>query len=456
VGEELIPANGTRVENNTIVDGLAQGILVADSADVQILYNVVRDAGGPGLIMELGRNAVIRGNDFSGNAGGIIVEESSDTLVESNNASGSLGSGIEVAEMSGGGNVVANNAANANGGEGIAIEGSAPTGLGTEVIGNTADGNGGDGISVEGVGHLIGGPQKADGNTVQLNGGWGIYAIGAIDKGNNFAAGNMEPGQCFGVVCTIGAPPGAPETFIVEKPPAISNSRNASFTYFGRDDVTPLIDLVYECRLDTTDDLAWEDCEYPAQYVNLAPGLHTFEVRAIDMRGSGLADASPAKYTWRYEPLPPNDAPETTIDIKPPAETWLPEAIFTYHANEPDVIFECRLDNLIWEICSFEELVNPPNAGWEVALEDTQLGLHTFEVRATDFEGNVGDPARYTWRLMGIMTIITSGPGFTPPETPFDPPEGGPTLSNDATITFEANVADATFECSLDLEPFEP
>ena len=455
IGEELIASDRTRVERNTIVDSHDNGIVVMDSADVKIQFNVVRD-GGAGVIMELARNALVKGNDLSGNVTGIVVEESTNVMIDSNNASGGLGSGIEAGALSA--NItILNNAASANGGEGIEISDSAPTGQGALLQGNTADANGGDGISVEGAGHLIGGAEEAQGNTVQLNGGWGIYAVGAIDRGNNFAAGNMEPGQCYGVVCRIGAPPGAPDTWIVDHPPALTSSRNASFTYNGRDDVSPIIDLVFECRLDTNDDLAWEDCEYPMQYSNLAPGHHKFEVRAIDMRGSGLADHSPASWSWTYQPGTPGDPPDTFIDLGPPAETWLPETIFTYHADEPDVTFECRIDGLIWEVCSFDELVNGPSAGWEVALEEEQFGLHTFEVRARDFEGNVDPtPAAHTWRLLGILTSFTSGPGFTPGETPFDPATGGPTLSNDATITFEANVADATFECSLDLEPFEP
>ena len=109
------------------------------------------------------------------------------------------------------------------------------------------------------------------------------------------------------------------------------------------------------------------------------------------------------------------DPPDTFIDLGPPAETWLPETIFTYHADEPDVTFECRLDNLVWENCGFDELVTRPSAGWELALEETQFGLHTFEVRASDFEGNVDPtPAAHTWRLIGIVTAFTSGPGFTP------------------------------------------
>ena len=83
---------------------------------------------------------------------------------------------------------------------------------GTLVENNTADANGGDGIYVEGAGHTI------TSNVAQLNGGWGIYSVGAVDGGGNFAAGNMEPEQCFGVVCELGAVPGAPDTWIVSGP----------------------------------------------------------------------------------------------------------------------------------------------------------------------------------------------------------------------------------------------
>ena len=39
---------------------------------------------------------------------------------------------------------------------------------------------------------------------------------------DNFAAGNMEPEQCFGVVCEIGTVPGAPDTWIVSGPSVAS------------------------------------------------------------------------------------------------------------------------------------------------------------------------------------------------------------------------------------------
>ncbi len=287
-----------------------------------------------------------------------------------------------------------------------------------------------------------------------LNGGWGIYApVGAIDGGGNFAAGNIEPGQCVGVVCTIGTAPGEPETTILEKPPLVSNSRNASFTYIGKDDSTPLVDLVFECRLDTTNDLAWEDCDYPHEVMNLSPGLHRLDIRAVDL--GELPDSTPASYTWEYRPLPANDPPEAFIDMHPEAETWALENIFTFHSNEPDVTFQCKVDLNAYEDCGFETVAHMNQGGFEWGLEETEVGPHTFFVRAVDFEGNVGQPATFTWRLLGVATQFTAGPGFTP-GTEGEPATGGEVQSSEATIHFQSNVADATFECSLDLEPFEP
>ena len=454
VGEELLPSNRNLIESNRIVDGLGTGVSVIDSVDNQILYNEVRDAQGGGIMLDLARNTLIRGNDLAGSKDGISLGESSNNIIESNNASGTLGTGIEIGSLSVG-NKVLNNTASTNSGDGITVEGAAPLNQGTMIDGNTADGNGGDGISSEGVGHTI------KNNTVRFNGGYGIYAIGASPaSANNFAAGNLEVPQCIGVICEIGPAPGAPEVWITDgpvgPPPAAlpapgvsfgtSNSQFASFTYNAKDNVDQIIDIVFECRLDTTDDLMWEDCEYPQEYINLSPGQHTFQIRAIDKQ---LMASEPVSYTWTYTALPSGVRPVTTItmgagDVNANGDlivgpdgypmTWLPEAIFTYEANEPDVLFECAVDFPLfpYEPCTLQEGLIPANyGGWEVALEENQFGLHTFYVRATDAEGNVGLPAEYTWRLLGIDTIFTAGPGFTPGETPFEPNTGGPSYEQD-------------------------
>jgi hypothetical protein len=49
----------------------------------------------------------------------------------------------------------------------------------------------------------------------------------------------------------------------------------------------------FSCRLD---DGAWTSCGSPARYADLAPGWHTFAVRATDLAGN--VDPSPAEARW--------------------------------------------------------------------------------------------------------------------------------------------------------------
>jgi CSLREA domain-containing protein len=462
-GDDLLASNSNLVQRNTIRGGQG-GIMVAGDGNT-ILNNDAVGTTGPGVMVELATSTLVKGNNVSGSAAGIVVGEATGTIVEANNASGTLGSGIEIGELSLD-SVVRDNTASGNGGDGIEITESSVIDRGTLVENNTADANGGDGIYVEGAGHTI------RGNVAQLNGGWGIYSVGAVDGGGNFAAGNMEPEQCFGVVCELGVVPGAPDTWIVSGPadwdpstPEIqSGSRNASFTYMGSDSFDPITNIVFECRLDSTNPLAWEDCEYPAEYLNLSSGEHTFEVRAIDQLGQGLADPTPASFRWTYVPLPTGVAPEVTLDVVPediePAvpgvQTWLLEAIFTFHANEPDVTFQCKVDANAYEPCGWEGATFMSQGAYEWALTETEVGPHTFSVRAIDFEGNVGSPATFTWELLGVNVVFTDGPGFTPASggPQGDPATGGPTASTSAEIHFEANVADAQLWCRFDsLDP---
>jgi parallel beta-helix repeat protein len=454
-GEELLPSNGNIIQRNTITDGQG-GISVVDSLDNQVLFNTVSGSTGPGVVLELARSTTVRGNNLSSNAGGIILGESSGNLIEANNASGGLGSGIEVGEISLN-NTIRQNVASANAGEGIYLGDVAAAGQGNRAENNITDGNGGDGIIVEGAGHTL------TGNTARLNGGWGIYvAVPSGDGGGNFAAGNVEPAQCYNIVCTIGVVPGAPETWIVEGPPDVdagtpgvqTNSRNISVTYMGSDNNVPLIDLIFECRIDSTNDLAWEDCEYPAEFLNLSAGAHVMEIRAVEL--TGLADPTPARFEWTYVPLPTGVAPTVTLDIVPEPVSFQLDAIFTFFANEPDVTFECRVDFFPYEPCGFEGAAYMSRGAFEWGLTEIEVGTHTFYARAIDFEGNVGTPTTYTWELMGVVTTFTDGPGFTPPETPEEPPIGGEVRETTATLDFIANMADVTYECSLDLAPFVP
>ena len=424
VGEELMPSNSNRIERNTISEG-GGGVSVIDSSGNQILDNDVRDVNGSGVVMELARDNLVRGNDLGSNKGGIELEESSGNRIEANNASGTLGTGIEIGALSVN-NEVVRNTANSNGGEGIAVADSAPAGQGNLLDSNTADGNGGDGIAIDGVGHIL------KDNSAQMNGGWGIYAaVGAIDRGGNFAAGNVEPQQCYNV--DLRRRLGARRARDLDRRQAAAAQpqpqRQLHLQRQRRRHPRARARLRVPPRHQGPARLG--GLRVPGRVPEPQPGPHTFEVRAIDMLGAGLADSTPARYTWTYEPLPPNDPPEAIIDMKPEAETWLLDAIFTFHSNEPDVTFECKVDQFGYEPCGFEQPGSCRRARFEWGLEETEVGPHTFYVRAIDFEGNVGEPATYTWSLLGVVTVPARTEagvaGFTPPETPFDPATGGET-----------------------------
>jgi CSLREA domain-containing protein len=445
----VIGSNGNRIQGNTITGNAGPGVVVTDSNGNELISNTVQQSSGNGIVLELASNNLIRGNDVRFNPGAIVLSDSSNNRLESNNASSGTGAGIELEGLSFD-NVVVLNLVIGNDGDGVSVSGVAPDGAGNLVDRNTVSSNGGDGIFVAG-GHTV------TGNTVNFNDGWGIFAEqGSIDGGGNKAVGNAEPLQCFGVVCEIGVNPGAPDTTLLTFPPNPSNSQSASFTFIGTDDTTPLVDLGFECRLDTTDDLAWVECENPALYTNLAPGEHTFQVRAVDLQEN--VDPTPATYTWVYEALPSGVSPDTVIEIGPPLASPLLEVFFKFHSTEPDSTFECSLDGGPFEPCANEpEMIEASFFVHTYEFEEFDVGAHTFRVRAIDPEGNADPtPAEYTWTILGLLTTITDGPAFEAPGEPGEPASGGETDSTSATFDFFANIADSTFICSLDLGPFEP
>jgi CSLREA domain-containing protein len=436
----------TQVVDNVLSTNKA-GIRAFESGTHVITGNVI-DASDDGIFFEKSNDNVVRSNDVRLNSGGIEVKESSRNRIEMNTVSGNGGPGFAI-ESSSLSNQLVQNVASGNDGEGIKVADSTSSSNGTLLDRNIANGNGAGGI-------FTGGGHRLTGNQADFNDGWGIYAQGAIDGGGNNALGNAEQAQCSGVTCTIGINPGAPNTTILDKPANPSSSRNASFTFTGTDDTTPLFDLEFECRLDSTNELAWQECENPQLYSNLSPGTHTFQVRSLDL--TEAPDPSPASYTWVYQPLAPGVPPDTVIEIAPPVSTPLFEAVFKFGSNEPDVSFECSLDGAPFTACANDpELVE---ANWfvvELEFEEEQLGQHTFRVRAVDPEGNRDpSPATHTWTILGALAIVTDGPAFEPGEGPGEPASGGETMDRNAIFEFEANIPDALFECSLDLAVFQP
>lgn len=107
------------------------------------------------------------------------------------------------------------------------------------------------------------------------------------------SAGGGATGGSGGPSAGSGNRSGVPQTSLRRKPP--KKSRDATPTFrFGADEAQ----VSFECRIDSR---PFRRCRSPFTSKRLAPGHHTFRVRARD--GSGLADPSPALFGFAV--LPP-------------------------------------------------------------------------------------------------------------------------------------------------------
>jgi hypothetical protein len=227
-------------------------------------------------------------------------------------------------------------------------------------------------------------------------------------------AGNVDPTPAS-ASWTVDMTP--PDTSLENRPPALSNSPSATFTFSSEEGAS------FECKLDAS---AFAPCTSPTTYSALTDGSHTFQVRARDT--AGHFDPSPDTYTWTVD----TTAPATTINAQPPNPTNSTNSTFTFSSDDPAATFECSLNAEALAPCTSPKT-------YEGMAEDS----HTFEVRARDTAGNVDDsPASYTWVIDTTApdTFITS----PPPRSPSD------------AITFTSNETPVTFACSLDGNAFTP
>jgi hypothetical protein len=85
----------------------------------------------------------------------------------------------------------------------------------------------------------------------------------------------------------------SPETTIESGPSGMVASAKASFDFTGRDDLTDVDDLRFECKIDAA---KYKFCNPQKDYTELSNGEHTFSVRAMDVAGN--VDETPARRTW--------------------------------------------------------------------------------------------------------------------------------------------------------------
>ena len=191
---------------------------------------------------------------------------------------------------------------------------------------------------------------------------------------------------------------GIPDTVIDTEVPSGSSAANSRTFTFHAQDVNPTTSsgTILNCRLDGG---AWQECNDPlsAQYTptrpgsysvsNLAPGQHTFQVRANDAAGN--FDPTPAMSTFYVDGTPP------TINIIRPADGNRFVLGTDWNSD-----FSCT-DPLVG--------TPPGNSGVKTCagpakVDTSTLGKHTFTVNAEDNAGNTTsktttyfvDPTKYT------------------------------------------------------------
>ena len=109
------------------------------------------------------------------------------------------------------------------------------------------------------------------------------FQVAAIDLAGNF--GKKAAMHKWTVDTT------APETTIRTKPPAVSKSANATFTFSANERGS-----LFECSLDGG---VFEPCTNRRVFVGLTPGLHTFQVKATDPAGNTAP--TPVSYAWTIQ-----------------------------------------------------------------------------------------------------------------------------------------------------------
>jgi hypothetical protein len=199
----------------------------------------------------------------------------------------------------------------------------------------------------------------------------GIYTIAA-----RALDGVRNAGLSSSVTITVDRTP--PETTITSAPAASTTDTGATFAFTASEPST------YECALDAA---PYTSCTSPAMYGGLAPGSHTFKVRAMDALGN--TDPTPAAYSWTVDLTPP----ETSISSGPAAYGNQSAVSFAFTSSEPGSTFQCALDGAAWVGCSSPQAYS--------GLAD---GSHGFQVRAIDPAGN-SDPTP----AGRSFTIDTSG-----------------------------------------------
>jgi hypothetical protein len=212
-----------------------------------------------------------------------------------------------------------------------------------------------------------------------------------------------------------------PPTPTIDARPA--DPTNATSATFAFSDSEPGASFL--CQRDGA---AFASCSSPRTYTALAPGTHTFAVKARDAAGN---EGGVSSFTWTIDTAAPA-AP--SIDSHPPTLSNSASASFTF-SGESGASFLCQLDG-----SSFAACTSPKN------YSGLAEGGHAFAVKARNAAGNESAASSFTWSV-----DLTAPPA---PSIDSHPPD--PSNSASASFTFSDGEGGVSFRCALDSGGFAP
>ena len=196
----------------------------------------------------------------------------------------------------------------------------------------------------------------------------------------------------------------APSLTISSGPKPYTNSTTAQFQFSGSDSLGSV--TTFECRLDGG---SYSSCSTGESYQQLAPGNHTFYLRARDNANNLSA---PLSYSWKV------DTTDPTLRLsqypQPVTRDLTANFVWTLSDNSGIASLKC-LHNGNSISCS----------GLSHQLTGLSEQSHQFQVEATDLAGNKGQSSLHTWRVDRTPPVINLSSG------PQDP-----TKESEATFTF--------------------
>ena len=216
--------------------------------------------------------------------------------------------------------------------------------------------------------------------------------------------------------------PSAPT--IISKPPNPTNATSFTFTFSA-----PPSGVSNLCKLDGA---AFGACTTSTSYATgvLAPGSHTFQVRARNTSDGKTSTA--ASYTWVIDTTSPPAPNVTSGPTALPAWSTTTSATFTW-TGESGASFLCSLDGVTPSACS---------SGITYTVGQ---GAHTFSVRARDAAGNTGSPSTtYQWRVDSIA----------PPAPVIGTKPDDPNGNGIAKFDWTSPEAGVTYQCSKENGPY--